>query len=124
MYRQIPHQADEAFEIIFKDLNELFEDLIDIIKSGAEFSEIDGTKEEVYNLKGDLEDIIFDFANEMIYSVESGWIPEDVRVEGDEISVFFRRAKVSKFDYKALTYHMLKVEDIGEKKRVKVVFDV
>lgn len=124
MYRQIPHQADEAFEITFEDLSELFEDLIDIIKSGAEFSELDETKEEVYNLKGDLEDVIFDFANEMIYSVESGWIPEDVKVEGDNISVTFRRAEVSKFDYKALTYHMLKVEDIGGKKRVKVVFDV
>ncbi len=124
MYRQVPHQADEAFEITFENLNELFEDLIDIIKSGAEFSELDETKEEVYNLEGDLEDVIFDFANEMIYSVESGWIPKSVKVNGNKITVSFKKVQISKFDYKALTYHMLKVEDIGGKKRVKVVFDV
>ncbi len=124
MYRQIPHQADEAFEITFEDLKELFEDLIDIIRRGAEYSKLDGVKEKVYDLKGELEDLVFDIANDIIYSVESGWIPERVRIEGNKIVVSFGRANVSKLDYKALTYHMLKVEDIGGKKRVKVVFDV
>ncbi len=123
MYRSIPHTADEAFEITFKDLSELFQDLIDIIRNAAEFEPEDGKKEEVYDLSGELEDIVFDVANDLIYRVERGWVPKDSRLEGRKLRIAFEKARVISMDYRALTYHMLKMEDLDGMKRIRVVFD-
>ncbi len=61
----------------------------------------------------------------MIFLVETGWIPKGVEFDGKALKVVFNRLKrLERFDLKALTYHMLGVEEIGSKKRLKVVFDV
>jgi SHS2 domain-containing protein len=124
MYRSIKHTADEAYEILFEDPEELFKDLVDIIRNTAEYRSLNRKVEKVYRLSKNIEDDVFDITNDLIYMVEKGWIPKEVSVEGNELVVMFEKSKVEKFDFKALTYHMLNIDEVDGKKRIRVVFDV
>jgi len=125
MIKELEHTADVAYEIYFKDLKELFCDIISILKSHASFVLSEGNMEEEYSLNDSIEDTIFDVTNEMIFNIDSGWIPESVEVENDAIKVLYKAASVLSFPIKALTYHLLKVENLKDDiKRVKVVFDI
>ena len=123
MYREVSHTADEAYEIIFSDENELFGDIVDIIKKKVDGKITNENRIELYELGEDLMDSVFDIANDMIYMVDRGWVPYEAKVEKNGLKVLYRRAEVEKFDFKALTYHM-KLEDNENTKILKVVFDV
>ncbi len=125
MIRELEHTADVAYELTFKDLKELFCDIISILKSHASFVLSGEEMEEEYPLGGNVEDDIFDLTNEMIFNIDSGWIPEKVEVENGKVKILYKAASVLSFPIKALTYHMLRVEDAeNSMKRVKVVFDI
>ena len=123
MYREISHTADEAYEITFSDEDELFTDLIDIINKKV----IGKSKERVrklnYELSGNITDDVFDVANDMIYMVDTGWVPEKAIVKDGKVSIIYRESDIETFDFKALTYFMDLTES-GNKKIIKVVFDV
>ena len=125
MYREISHTADEAYEIIFSDENELFQDLVDIINKKVIGSVKRGIRREIYKLSGNITDDVFDVANDIIYMVDKGWIPMKARVndEDESVVITYYRAKVEAFDFKALTY-LMSLEEIEDKKIMKVVFDV
>ncbi len=123
MYKAIPHTADEAYEISFRNEVELFEDMIDIIKGEAEYELRKEVREEEYKLSEDLLSDVFDVTNDMIYMVDKGWIPIAVNVEEKEAFVIYQKADVKRFDFKALTYHM-ELSDVGNLRILKVVFDV
>ncbi len=125
MYRSIPHTADLAYEIRYSDIEELFQDLVNIIRENAEFEEGEKTKEISYTFHGDITDLVFDVVNDLIYSVERGWIPKRVRFDGEELRIVFNKLKdLHSFPIKALTYHMLKVDRVNSQNRIKVVFDI
>ncbi len=122
MHRDIPHTADEAYEIIFSDESELFNDIVDIIKDKVDGELKEESRVEVYDLGEDLRDDVFDIANDMIYMVDRGWVPDEVRLSGRKLEVTYKRAEIRGFDFKALTYHMT-LEDLENTKILKVVFD-
>ncbi len=122
MYRDIPHTADEAYEIVFSDESELFNDIVDIIKNEVDGEFKEEKREKVYELGEDLTDDIFDITNDMIYMVDRGWVPDKTKLRGKKLKVIYKKANIREFDFKALTYHM-SLEDIGNSKILKVVFD-
>ncbi|MCD6450722.1 MAG: archease [Thermotogaceae bacterium] len=125
MIKELEHTADIAYEIRFKDLKELFCDIILLLRNHTSFVLSEEKVEEEYLLSENIEDIIFDVTNEMIYKIDSGWIPEKVEIYDNRAKVLYRAASVLSFPIKALTYHMLKVENLEYgMKKVKVVFDI
>ena len=125
MIKELEHTADIAYEISFKDLKELFYDIMIVLRNHASFVSVEGYMREEYSLSGNIEDDIFDITNEMIFKIDSGWIPREIEVKSNKVKVSYRAASVLSFPIKALTYHMLKVEDAeDDMKKVKVVFDI
>ncbi len=123
MYKEVPHTADVAYEITFFNNSELFNDLVDIIRSESVGNFLNETREETYNLSGDLMDDVFDIANEMIYMVDRGWVPEKAFVSGGKVKIVYRKTNIKSFKFKAMTYHM-SLREKENKKILKVVFDV
>ena len=123
MYREASHTADEAYEIVFSDTGELFSDLVDIIKDKVVGSPGNATRMEEYELSGDLMDDVFDVANDMIYMVDRGWVPEKSIMDVKRVKIVYREFDVEKFDFKAMTYHM-NLKEHDDKKILKVVFDI
>ena len=124
MYREIAHVADLAFEITFRDEEELFNDIADILRSKVEGIFLTEEKVEEYDVKNELEDSIFDIGNEMIYNIDSGWAPISVKFDDGKLQVRYKKVDLASFPVKALTYHMLKVEKEGKNRKVRVVLDV
>ena len=124
MYREISHTADVAYEIEFEDVEGLFSDIAQILRENTEYVLKGEKRRESYEVSEELEDSIFDIGNEMIYMIDSGWVPLGVKFIDGELEVEYVSANVTRFPFKALTYHMLNVENLGDKKKVKVVFDV
>ncbi len=122
MYRDIPHTADEAYEIVFSDESELFNDIVDIIKNEVDGEFKEEKREKVYELGEDLTDDIFDITNDMIYMVDRGWVPDKTKLRGKKLKVIYKKANIRELDYKPLKKHMSR-EDIGNSKILKVVFD-
>ncbi len=125
MWVEVSHTADIAFDIYFSSIDELFRDIISLLRERIDCKFKDETKEEIYGLSGEIEDDIFDITNDMIYNVDSGWVPVGMHVDGDSLKVLYKKAELKEFDVKALTYHQLKVKNLKDgRKLVRVVFDI
>lgn len=133
MYKDISHTADLAYEITFRDGEELLRDIISILRlhtdvlegktpSAAE-KKLQKPKRKCYNNLRNVdnvnEDFIFDMVNEMIMIIDTGYFP--TKVEGFCVELEPRNVVCR---IKALTYHMLSITKEGDYFQLRMVFDV
>jgi len=135
LYREIEHKSDISYEIIAKNIEEVFEDMISIIQENIDVVGIEDTViEQKNNLHRDLEkcynitnenisefneDVLFDTINDIISIVDRGYYPFST----NRNCVGFCRMRIYT-KLKALTYHDLKIEYHDNQIYVRMVFDV
>ncbi|RKX54835.1 MAG: hypothetical protein DRP30_01145 [Thermotoga sp.] len=126
-FEQIDHQADLAFIVYGKNVEELLKNFLELLRqllSVKKTGRIVKTVDFHYNC---LEDLIFDLGNEIIFEFETNHLfPSNLTSHGSKITLIFSTVDESgeSVGIKALTYHGLKVEKENGILRTIVVFDV
>jgi SHS2 domain-containing protein len=135
-YRIFPHTADLGLEIYGASRRDLFAHaafaVYDLI---TDLDKVEGKESRTIFIEGeDQEDLLINYLREILYLYNGErWFVKDVRI--DEMDS--RRMKVSlsgepldldkhtiKKEIKAVTYHQVKVEEVKNGWKAKVIFDV
>jgi len=133
LYREIEHKADVAYEIIASSVEEVFRDIVSIIKDNTHYlveessehnKNLHNKLEKCYNIinddTGEYDDNkLFDAVNDMISLVDRGYYP----FETDGCCVRYYKSKIYT-ELKALTYYNLKIETKDNQIHIRMVFDV
>ncbi len=125
MYRELDHTADVQFEIVCESINCVFLDLIEIFKTHYEPIFLSYCVEIEYSINKSLEDLVFDTVNDWIYLIDAkGLFPTDCVVDGQTLRVRFCAFRSLRgTEFKALTYHGLRISVDENVLKLKVVFD-
>ncbi len=137
MYRQLEHSADLYFEVIGRDLNEIFADsasaILEYIGIVDSYSSIE---EEAFEFEGSIDDILIEFLNEVLFEAivrEKYLVHVNISIDKDwkcnsqlkaHISARFKKFKKMKREIKAISYHMAELKPIDDKLVFRFIADV
>lgn len=123
---EVEHTADLRLRLCVDDESEIYEGVVEAIRfaTGVEVAgEVESTA--VLNLKGDIEDQIFDLANELIYHLSKGLFPVGLSKEGELLKISLGHiVKAPHPEVKALTYHDLMLKKADDGFCTYLVFDI
>ena len=130
-FEEVSHTADWSARVWAPDLPSLFREAARAMNSLS--GTVIGTGERVsrtLEAEGpDVESLLVAFLSELVYYQEQENLTFDVfdlRVAGQWLKVAMEGAEIESVDkaIKAVTYHNLKIETIGEGLETTIVFDV
>ncbi|HCZ06773.1 MAG: Archease protein family [Thermotogota bacterium] len=123
---EVEHTADLRLRLCVDDESEIYKGVVEAIRFATEVevaAEVESTA--VLNLKGDIEDQIFDMANELIYHLSKGLFPVELSKEGELLKISLGRVvKDPHLEVKALTYHDLMLRKTDDGFCTYLVFDI
>jgi SHS2 domain-containing protein len=137
MYRQLEHPADLYFEVIGKDLNEIFTDSASaILEYIGIVNSVSSLEEEAFEFDGSIDDILIEFLNEVLFeavvrdkyltnvniSIDKDW--KDNSQLKANIYAYFKKVKEIKREIKAISYHMAELKPFDGKLVFRFIADV
>jgi SHS2 domain-containing protein len=128
--REILHTADEEIEVSGSSIEQLFFNaangmllLMGIVKKNRMLG-----KEKISLEENDLESLLVTFLNEIIYFVEQKKFPVNLKVsiKDQQLECTFDVVPVISIlkEIKAVTFHHVKIRQIRNQFRTRVVFDI
>lgn len=137
MYKQLEHPADLYFEVVGKNLNEIFlESAFAILEYIGSVDLKSKTEEETFEFEGSIEDILIEYLNEILFEIvvrEKYLVSVDVSIDKDWQSNYslkakllctFKKTKEIKREIKAISYHMAKLRMHNKKLIFRFIADV
>jgi len=137
MYRQLEHPADLYFEVVGKDLNEIFTDSASAILEYMGTIDKDSTVQmEIFEFEGSINDILIEFLNEILFEAivkDKYLIQAKVSIDSDwennlelkaKIYAYFKKFKEIKREIKAISYHMAELKYFDDKLIFRFIADV
>lgn len=137
MYRQLEHPADLYFEVIGKDINEIFSDsasaILEYIGIVDSYSSVE---EKTFEFEGPIDDILIEFLNEMLFEAvvrnkyltcinlqfDKDW-ESNSQIKAN-ISASFKKVKEITREIKAISYHMAELKHSKDKLVFRFIADV
>ncbi|MEO0083935.1 MAG: archease [candidate division WOR-3 bacterium] len=135
-YQYIDHTSDLGVEIYGKDLKELFANaMFAIFDNITDLSKVEIKQTTVIKLASQsIEDLFMDWLRELVFLfATNGFIGKDIealnitdnsliaKVAGEK---FDRQRHIIKIEIKTPTYHMFRIEKLGDGYKATVIFDV
>ncbi|MEO0076522.1 MAG: archease [candidate division WOR-3 bacterium] len=135
-YQYIDHTSDLGVEIYGRDLKELFANaMFAIFDNITDLSKIEIKQTTVIKLASQsIEDLFMDWLRELVFLfATNGFIGKDIeelnitdnnlvaKVAGEK---FDHQRHIIKIEIKTPTYHMFRIEKLGDGYKATVIFDV
>ncbi len=136
MFEVFEHTADLGLRIRAADRTELFVEAARALFSVlvANLNSVQGVEQRTYELQGDEDDyLLFDWLNELLYTYDTERLllaQFDVELVDDRLQAVCRGEPIDRVrhelehEIKAITYHGLRVERVGDDWLAEVIVDI
>ena len=131
MYNELEHTADYSVRLFSSDLVGLFEQAVAAVEDLCVITtgEMDDEIREITIEASDLEILLIEWFEELLYSIEVDqvfWRPIKVGIEGNVLKAVVQVFPLESIErvIKAVTFHQLQVLHKADRWEAQVVFDV